>query len=250
MRWRHPRRGSILPGRFISVAEESGLIVPLGAWVIREAIAFAARWPQLSVAVNVSPVQLRQPEFVVEVLEMLRHSPVEAGRLELEVTESLGVRVSLDDFGTGYSSLHHLRRFAVDRVKIDQTFVASMDQCVESAAIVHAIIQLGHAMKLQVTAEGVETVAQRDFLVAAGIDELQGYLFARPVDEAALGAALLGASAGTEAIMKFVPDLEDHPEALPTLLAQPPEQPVILPSSERAASTSDRIACSALEATA
>ena len=268
VRWRHPCKGLILPGRFISVAEETGLIVALGGWVIREAIAFAERWPQLSVAVNVSPVQLRQPEFVVEVLDMLRVSPVKAGRLELEVTETVlldevspttasllalrtsGLRIALDDFGTGYSSLHHLRRFAVDRVKIDQTFVAGMDQCAESAAIVHAIIQLGHAMKLQVTAEGVETEAQRDFLIAAGIDELQGYLFAQPVDEAALGAALLRASAGTDAPMTFAPDLEDRAAALPTLLARASEQPVAEPGSGRAASTSDRVAWSAFEATA
>ncbi len=259
VRWHHPHKGLIMPDRFISIAEETGLIVPLGAWVIREAMGFAARWPRFSVAVNVSPVQLRQPEFVAEVLVALQASSVEASRLELEVTETAllddlspttssllalrtaGLCIALDDFGTGYSSLHHLRRFAVDRVKIDQTFVASMGQCAESAAIVRAIIQLGHAMKLQVTAEGVETEAQRDFLIAAGIDELQGHLFAQPVDEVTLAMDLVRTSASTEAVTRLMPGLEDHPAALPTLLARVSARSTGASGLDRATSGPDRL---------
>ena len=209
LRWHHPRLGVIPPPRFICIAEETGLIRPLGAWVFREALAFAERWPQLNVAINVSPVQLRDPQFVADTLALLRTSPVPAERLELEVTETAlmdeahpatgrlaclrnaGLRIALDDFGTGYSSLRHLHRFTVDRVKIDQSFVRSLGESFESAAIVKAVISLGHAMGLQVTAEGVETGAQRDYLVEAGIDELQGYYLARPMKEAALAATLV-----------------------------------------------------------
>lgn len=207
VRWQHPRLGAISPQRFIPVAEETGLIMPLGAWVFGEAVAFAKRWPQLVVAVNVSPVQLCHADFATEMLHTLDSSSVSHGRIEIEVTESAlledlhlatqnlaklrvaGLRVALDDFGTGYSSLRHLHRLTVDRVKIDQTFVRSLGEGAEPAAIVQAIIQLGHAMGIAVTAEGVETASQRDFLVAAGIDEMQGYLFARPMGEAALGVA-------------------------------------------------------------
>ncbi len=242
--WHHPRRGLITADRFVSMAEETGLIMPLGVWALREAVAFAERWPRFSVAIDVSPVQLRQPEFAAELLDMLRLSPVGASRLELAVTETAllddldstagsllalrqaGLSIALEGFGTGYSSLHHLRRFAIDRVKIDQSFVASMDQCAESAAIVRAIIQLGHAMKLQVTAGGVESEAQRGSLIAAGIDELQGPLFAQPVEEAALMAALPGTIAGTGAVTSLH-DLDD----LPTLLLRPSDRMVNEPAA-------------------
>ncbi len=212
VRWQHPQKGIIAPSRFIPVAEETELIVPLGAWVLREAVRFAGSWPQFSVAVNVSPVQLRQSGFIAETLEVLHDAGVEAARVEFEVTETTlleeihptaaslaalraaGLRIALDDFGTGYSSLRHLHRFAVDRVKIDQSFVNTLETSLESAAIVRAVIELGHAMGLQVTAEGVETEAQRDFLVAADVDEMQGYLFARPLDEPSLAARLKSAS--------------------------------------------------------
>ena len=208
LRWTHPVQGAIPPSRFIAVAEETGLILPLGAWVFREAVAFAARWPALSVAVNVSPVQLRHPELVTDMLATLRAAGIASGRIEIEVTETVfldeicpamdslrqlreaGLHVALDDFGTGYSSMRQLQRFKIDRLKIDQSFIASLGEGPEPAAIVQAIISLGHAMGLQVTAEGIETQAQRDFLVAAGVDELQGYFFARPVDEATLVAQL------------------------------------------------------------
>jgi len=208
LRWRHPRRGLIPPNQVIPVAEESGLIVPLGEWILREALSFATRWPQLQVAINVSPVQLRHPRFVAEVLRACSEQPVPYGCLELEVTETAlmddisvvngklttlraaGIRIALDDFGTGYSSLRHLHRCAVDRVKIDQSFVSGLGGSTEATAIIKAVIQLGHAMGLQVTAEGVESEAQRRFLLEAGADELQGYLFSRPVDEAGFAAMI------------------------------------------------------------
>ena len=209
LRWRHPSRGFIPPSRAMAVAEETGLIGPLGDWVFREALGFALRWPELDVALNVSPVQLRHPRFVDATLKACRNAQISYGRLELEVTEtalmgdidvvnthlavlrSTGIRIALDDFGTGYSSLHHLHRCAVDRVKIDQSFVRSLDGGSEASAIIKAVIQLGHAMGLQVTAEGVETEAQRSFLLDAGVDEMQGYLFSRPIDEHAF-AAMMG----------------------------------------------------------
>ena len=206
LRWQHPTRGLVPVNQTIGIAEETGLIVRLGAWVLREALDFATRWPTLGIAVNVSPVQLRHPGFVADTLAAVRGSGVPPGRVELEITETAlmddvdsingklatlradGLRIALDDFGTGFSSLRHLHRCSVDRVKIDQSFVAALDETAESAAIIRAVIELGHAMGLQVTAEGVETDAQRRFLLAAGVDELQGYLFARPVAENRLGA--------------------------------------------------------------
>ena len=204
LRWDHPIRGLVSTQDAIVLAEETGLIVPLGTWVLREALGFAARWPMLTVAVNVSPVQLRHPDYVGGVLELLQASRVGPGRIELEITETAlmddidgtagklaslraaGLRIALDDFGTGFSSLRHLHRCAVDRVKIDRSFVEALGQSDEAAAIVRAVIQLGHAMGLQVTAEGVETESQRLFLLAADVDELQGYVFAQPVAEAFL----------------------------------------------------------------
>lgn len=208
LRWQHPIRGPVPVNQLISIAEETGVIVRLGAWVLREALEFAARWPTLDVAVNVSPVQLRHPHFVEDTLQALRASAVPPGQIELEITETslmddldsingklatlraAGLRIALDDFGTGCSSLRHLHRCSVDRVKIDQSFVAALGDTAEAAAIIRTVIELGHAMGLQVTAEGVETEAQRRYLVATGIDEMQGYLFAKPVAESALDADL------------------------------------------------------------
>ena len=208
LRWSHPSRGMVPPNVAIEVAEETGLIIPLGDWVMREALAFAARWPQLNVSVNVSPMQLRHPRFVAETLKAYGHAQLSYGRLEMEVTETAlmddlnlasvnlaalraaGIRIALDDFGTGYSSLRHLHRCAVDRVKIDQSFVSGLDASHEAAAITRAVIQLGHAMGLQVTAEGVETETQRRFLLEAGVDALQGFLFSKPLDERGFAAMM------------------------------------------------------------
>lgn len=206
LRWQHPTRGQVPVPETIAIAEETGLIIPLGEWVLREALDFATRWPRLTVAINVSAVQLRHPRYVSSVLKILYASSVSHDRIELEITETAlmddldgvagklttlraaGLCIALDDFGTGFSSLGHLYRCVVDRVKIDRSFIGVLGQSEKAAAIVRAVIQLGHAMSLQVTAEGVETEAQRLFLVTNGIDELQGYVFAKPVDEAFLTA--------------------------------------------------------------
>jgi EAL domain-containing protein (putative c-di-GMP-specific phosphodiesterase class I) len=202
LRWRHPTLGLMPAHQVIRLAEETGLIIPLGAWVLQEALAFAGRWPHLNVAINVSPTQLRHSTFIADLLQAYQAAPVAYGRLELEVTESAlmddingvngalaalrgaGIRIALDDFGTGYSALRHLHRRAVDRVKIDQSLINGLGVGNEAAAIVRAIIELGRAVGLKVTAEGVETPAQHRFLLDCGVDELQGSLFSRPVEEA------------------------------------------------------------------
>jgi len=204
LRWPHPRLGEVSPTRVLAVAEETGLIIPLGHWVLTEGIAFAQRWPDLEVAINISPAQLQETEFPAWLASLAARSGVAPSRIELEVTEtvlldesthtsqalnalrSTGFRIALDDFGTGYSSLRHLHRFAVDRVKIDQSFVRHLEDSNEAAAIVQAVIQLGHAMGLQVTAEGVETHQHQAFLNDAGVDEMQGYLFSQACSEADL----------------------------------------------------------------
>ena len=200
MRWNHPVRGFISPGEFIPLAEELGLIVPLGEWVLSRACADAARWPEgLKIAVNVSAVQFTSASLVSAVRDALRSTGLPGRRLELEITESvlvanpgvttailhslkgLGVRVSMDDFGTGYSSLSYLRSFPFDKIKIDQSFVR--DLCEEDGTdfIVRAVISLGASLGMTTTAEGVETEAQLARLRAEGCDEVQGYLFSRPV---------------------------------------------------------------------
>ena len=204
LRWRHPRRGMIPPSRFIEIAEATELIHPLGAWALREALDFAQRWPQLTVAVNVSAVQLRNPEFLTATLAAYKAAAPKPGQIELEVTETAliddasgsahtisalrdaGLRVALDDFGTGYSSLSHLTRLDIDRLKIDRSFVLGLSDNRRASAIVRNVIELGHAMGLQVTAEGIETEVQRQFLLRAGVDEMQGFLLAVPSEEAAL----------------------------------------------------------------
>ncbi|MHC2105509.1 EAL domain-containing protein [Methylobacterium sp. CM6246] len=200
LRWDHPTRGFVSPAEFIPIAEELGLIVPLGEWVLRRACEEAARWPDgLKVAVNVSAVQFTSASLVTAVREALRRTGLPGRRLELEITESvlvanpgattailhslkaLGVRVSMDDFGTGYSSLSYLRSFPFDKIKIDQSFVR--DLCVKDGTdfIVRAVIGLGSSLGMTTTAEGVETEAQLAHLRAEGCDEVQGYLISRPV---------------------------------------------------------------------
>ncbi|HRJ68501.1 MAG TPA: EAL domain-containing protein [Beijerinckiaceae bacterium] len=198
VRWNHPVRGRIAPNQFIGIAEERGLICPLGEWVLRRACEDGKRWPDLTIAVNVSPVQFKQKTFVETVSKIIRETGFDAARLELELTEgvviedadaaeaaimelrTMGVRLALDDFGVGYSSLIYLRRFAFDRIKIDRSFLESMEAAGESAVLLHSIIHLGRALGLQVTAEGVETEEQRRFLQAVGCHHLQGYYFAKP----------------------------------------------------------------------
>jgi diguanylate cyclase (GGDEF)-like protein len=200
LRWNHPRHGPVSPGVFVPIAEESGLIHAIGEWVLREACRAATRWPAACrVAVNVSPVQFRSPGFAAKVIRILDETGLKASRLEIEITESVlldgaelssltlnalraaGVRIALDDFGTGYSSLSYLHKFAVDKIKIDRSFVQGLDGNGASDAIVQAMVDLARAMNVDVTAEGVETTEQRDFLRRIGCDELQGFLLSRPV---------------------------------------------------------------------
>jgi diguanylate cyclase (GGDEF)-like protein len=213
VRWKHPDRGLVPPIDFISIAEETGLIVPLGEWVVRTACAEAATWPEnIRVAINLSPAQFRERSLVPLIVAALDSAKLAPERLELEITEgvllsdeggtletlnelrSLGVHVSMDDFGTGYSSLSYLRKFPFDKIKIDQSFVRQVPHDAESAAIVRAIITMAKCLGMSTTVEGVETSEQFDFSVAAGCDTLQGYLISRPLDHA--GLALLIATKG------------------------------------------------------
>jgi diguanylate cyclase (GGDEF)-like protein/PAS domain S-box-containing protein len=205
VRWQHPERGLVPPGEFIQIAEETGLILKIGEWVLRE----ACRWAQgvregrkLEIAVNLSPRQFNDPKLAHVVARALKESGLPAELLELEITETLamqhtdvtlttlnrlkkiGVSLAIDDFGTGYSSLAYLKRFPVDKVKIDRTFVADTPADREQGAIVSAIVALAHALDIEVIAEGVETEAQREFLNRCGCDYLQGYLIGQPEDPA------------------------------------------------------------------
>jgi diguanylate cyclase (GGDEF)-like protein/PAS domain S-box-containing protein len=206
LRWQHPELGLVMPGDFISLAEVSGLIVPIGQWVLRTACAQASAWQKngypLSVAVNLSSRQFQQADLVFQVTEALNEANLPAASLDLEITESnamqnaelsisalwdlknLGVSLSMDDFGTGYSSLNYLKRFPIDRLKIDQSFVHDVTKDPDDSAIAAAIIAMAHSLKLTAVAEGVETEAQLEFLRAQKCDEMQGYLFSPPVPAA------------------------------------------------------------------
>lgn len=199
IRWVHPKRGLVSPCEFIPLAEESGLIVPIGAWVIERACRDAAAWPtEHRVSVNISPVQFRDRQLPQIVLAALTAAGLSPSRLELEVTEAvliddasatldtlrhiraMGVRVALDDFGTGYSSLSYLRRFPFDRIKIDRSFVKELDVRQDSQVIVQAIRDMASGLGMSITAEGVETEEQAERLRLTGCEELQGFLFSRP----------------------------------------------------------------------
>lgn len=205
LRWHHPQLGLIPPGEFIAIAEKTDLIVALGRWVLECACQQLVRWSampgmeHLHVSVNVSARQFRQPQFFEQVLGLIVASGIAASRLHLELTESMmvdalpqtiatmrqlrqaGVRLSLDDFGTGYAFLSYLKLLPLDELKIDRAFVADVDSSRHDAAIARAIVALGYSLGMSVVAEGVETVAQRDFLLAAGCDPIQGYLASRPL---------------------------------------------------------------------
>ena len=207
-RWTHPTRGEIPPTEFIAVAEHSGLIIDLGAWVLRQACLDGKAWPGLSVSVNVSPLQFRRTDFFDTVQKTLSETAFDPSRLEIELTESvllgnvdtaeagmlrlreLGVRLALDDFGTGYSSLLYLRRLPFDKLKIDRSFVLSIEKAADAAAIVHAVVSLGRGLGMKVTAEGVETADQHLFLRAAGVHFMQGYRFGKAVTAAEITARL------------------------------------------------------------
>ncbi len=200
IRWRHPVRGDVRPDAFIALAEETGLILPIGAWALREACREASGWPgAMRVAVNVSPPQFRKPGFVDCVDRALRDTGLAPSRLELEVTEgvllsdtddtlatlgrlrALGVTIAMDDFGTGYSSLGYLRKFPFDKIKIDRSFIGGLGRDPQAAAIVGAVLGMGRALGIRVNAEGVENERQAQLLREEGCEEVQGFLFGRPM---------------------------------------------------------------------
>ena len=204
LRWQHPTRGMISPADFIPIAEETGLIVPLGEWVLNTACEEAVGWPgHVKVAVNLSPAQLTNRGLVNVVKKALADSGMDARRLQLEITETvllqntfatlarlhelrkLGAQIALDDFGTGYSSLSYLRSFPFDKIKIDQSFIQDMSNGTEPLAIVNAVAGLAKCLNMISTAEGVETQQQMDTVQSMGCTEMQGYLFsrARPANE-------------------------------------------------------------------
>jgi len=202
LRWHHPTRGIVSPTEFVPVAEDTGQIVPIGAWVIREACAQAAQWPDhVRVAVNVSAVQFHRGALNESILRALADSGLAPNRLEVEITESifleggealrllhslrsLGVRIALDDFGTGYSSLSYLQSFPFDKLKIDRSFIQNLLTRDGAIAIVHAITELANTLGMETTAEGVEETAQLMELRAHGCSSVQGYLFAEPMSAA------------------------------------------------------------------
>jgi len=204
IRWTHPIRGPISPARFIPVAEDCGMILPIGNWVLREACKQARTWIDAglslaTMAVNISAMEFRHENFLEGVFAILKDTGLEPSSLELELTESVlmkraesaesilktlrasGVQLAVDDFGTGYSSLSYLRKFPIDALKIDQSFVRQITTCPEETTIVTAVISMGRSLKLRVVAEGVETQEELAFLQAHQCDEAQGYYFSRPV---------------------------------------------------------------------
>jgi diguanylate cyclase (GGDEF)-like protein len=218
LRWNHPTRGRVSPAEFIPLAEETGLIVQIGGWVMRQACGEATRWPSdLRVAVNVSPVQFRNKNLVSVVTSALAASGLAPDRLELEITETvlmhnndatlamlhqlrnLGVRISMDDFGTGYSSLSYLRSFPFDKIKIDQSFIRDLIAKPESIAIIRAVAGLGHSFGMTTTAEGVETREQLDQMRAEGCTEVQGFFYSRPMPATEIAGLLARFAAKAQA---------------------------------------------------
>lgn len=236
LRWHHPERGMVSPADFIPVAEATGLIVEIGAWVLHQACREAAGWPTpVRVAVNVSPLQFSSPALVARVASALTQSGLPAARLELEVTESvlmgddgatlatlqqlrtMGARVAMDDFGTGYSSLSTLRSFPFDKIKVDQSFVRALGADPGAAAIIRAIVGLGSTLGMRTTVEGVETPEQLDVVIRAGANEIQGYYFSRPVPGLQLGGVI-------DTIQQR---LAPPPQPPPPLSAPPQPTPVV-----------------------
>ena len=214
LRWTHPERGKVAPADFIPLAEETGLIVPIGEWVLRQACTETITWPKhLKIAVNVSPVQFKSRNLVALVVGILAATGMAPQRLELEITESvmfddeegafevltrlhdLGVRIALDDFGTGYSSLSNLRKFPFDKIKIDRSFVSDLSGAnIDALAVIRSIAQLGIALGMSTTAEGVETKEQLDQVRAEGCTEIQGFLIGHPLPISGYAAIIRGAA--------------------------------------------------------
>jgi diguanylate cyclase (GGDEF)-like protein len=214
LRWNHPTRGMISPADFIPIAEETGLIIPIGEWVLMTACKELANWPDpIKVAINVSPAQLKHRHFLKSVTSALEASNAAPNRVQLEITETvlmqntfstlqslhalrkIGVQIALDDFGTGYSSLSYLRSFPFDKIKIDRSFIADLSNGAEPLAIVHAVAGLANSLSITSTAEGVETKEQLDTLQSIGCVEMQGYLFSAPITAKDMGEFLLAHAA-------------------------------------------------------
>jgi diguanylate cyclase (GGDEF)-like protein len=212
LRWNRPDHGMVPPDQFIGLAEDTGLIVPIGLWVLRESCRLATTWPEhLGIAVNVSPLQLRHPGFLQAVTDVIRETGIRPSRLELEITEgvlmrdtaetlailqrlhNLGTKLAMDDFGTGYSSLGYLQKFRFDKIKIDRSFISRLGQDPNAEAIVRAVVGMTEALGVRANAEGVETNAQADVLRALGCSEAQGYLYSRPVSGKAFEALAIAA---------------------------------------------------------
>ena len=224
IRWRHPVRGIVPPNDFIPLAESTGLMIPIGDWVLRSACVQLARWQlqpasaNVTLAVNVSASQFAEPGFVQRVLEIVRETGAPIGQLKLELTESMladdidevvrkmaelkshGVRLSLDDFGTGFSSLNYLRQLPLDQLKIDQSFVRNILRSSEDASIAQTVVTLGRTLGLEVIAEGVETSEHRRTLAAMGCNNYQGYFFAKPLASADFDAFVIDADAAALAV--------------------------------------------------
>jgi predicted signal transduction protein with EAL and GGDEF domain len=209
MRWLHPKHGLISPCDFIPIAEQTGLIVPMGEWALHQACKDAASWPEpIKVTVNLSPVQFESGDLVGATLEALEQSGLSADRLELEITEGvvlrdaprtheilnrlqeIGVRVALDDFGTAFASLSYLQNFRFDKIKIDRSFVREIPGQADGLAIIHAVTELARKLHMKTVAEGVETRAHLTTVSGAGCDEVQGFYFSQPVPSAQVGEAL------------------------------------------------------------
>lgn len=220
LRWHHPEQGMISPARFIPVAEETGLIIPIGEWALRQAINEASRWPEgLRIAINVSSIQFQRGNMVATIMNALGSAGLAPERVEIEITESvffennvanldalrqlhaLGLKIALDDFGTGYSALSYLLSYPFDKIKIDGSFVRASDNAAGAQAIVRAIAEIGHRMGITTTAEGIETAAQLRNVHAAGYSEAQGYLIARPMPSDQVNKML----AGEDDRMPFAP---------------------------------------------
>lgn len=230
VRWNHPELGLVCPDDFISVAEETGLIVPMGEWVLRTACAEAVKWSvPVKVAVNISPAQFKQTRLVEFISKTLKETTLDPGRLELEITETvlmrntaetmetlyrlkgLGVRIAMDDFGTGYSSLGNLRSFPFDKIKIDRSFVSDLGTNAEAAAIVRAVVGLGRSLGIDTTAEGVETRDQLVYLRIEGCSEIQGFYYSKPRPGDDIADLLEDNTAGRK-MVKYQPDPEPESE--------------------------------------
>ena len=231
IRWSHPELGNIPPDRFIVLAEENGMIIPIGDWVLEQACHQLNAWKQMyepfgPVSVNLSGTQLRQPALLARIQELLASYSLEPGGLQLEITENfimsqteealdilhqlkhLGVQLAIDDFGTGYSSLSYLKRLPLNTLKIDQSFIRGLPDDADDVAIVRAIIALGRSMQLNIIAEGVETQAQQDFLAKEGCEQIQGYIVSVPLSADDFAASFLRMS---------ISDFSDSTDAKPSL---------------------------------